>query len=235
MRELARKLGTWSRLRSTSLGCAWQEGLMVGAQLQALGRGDSAAYHVQALQVSAHAWGAEQLAQGLATGLPWEPLNKGMQAGKVQLALACPQAWVATGQYAAEAGSKHVTVLADIQVLAAQAVGEDYSQVCFDVQERAGEPWRWWATSQNWVRQVQADLKPLGWGLRRVSPQQWAQQQALSRLDGGESSLQARPPMDWRFSREPQHAPATVLDWLQTWGATAQGVRLAACGMALPV
>ncbi|MEY5028690.1 MAG: hypothetical protein RLZ63_1005 [Pseudomonadota bacterium] len=234
MRELARKLGAWSRLRPTSLGCAWQEGLMAGVQLQAVGRGEAAAYHVKALHASAHAWGSEQLAQGLATGLPWEPLKKGMQAGNTLLALACPQAWVASGQYAAEAGSKRQTVLADIQVLAAQAVGEDYSQVCFDAQERSGEPWQWWATSQNWVRQVQADLKPLGWGLRRVSPQQWAQQQALSRLDGGESSLQARAPMDWRFSCEPQHPPATVLDWLQTWGATAQGLRLAACGMALP-
>jgi len=233
MRQLARKLWGLARPRPAPLGCAWQEGAMVGVRLQALGKREAAAYGVKTLSVSAHAWGGEQLAQGLVTGLPWQPLQAELNAGKVQVALACPQAWVACGEYAAEGTGKQQAVLADIQVLAAQAVGEDYSQVCFDAQEGAAGAWRWWATSGHWVRQVQADLKSMGWRLDRVTPQQWAQQHALSRLEGGESSLQARPPMDWQFSREPQHAPDKVLEWLQTWGATAQGVRLAACGMAL--
>ena len=235
MRQLTGRLRTWSGLRSTSVGCAWQEGMMVGVQLQALNKGLMAAYQVKVMHVNAHAWGPDQLAQGVVTGLPWGSLQTGMNALRAQVALACPQAWVASGEHHAEAGTKPQAVLADIQVLAAQAVGEDYSQVCFDAQRNGPGPWHWWATSRNWVQQLQTELKPLAWALRRVAPQFWAQQQALMRLDGGEASLQARPPMDWQFSHEPQHALDTVSAWLQTWGASAQGVRLAACGMALPV
>lgn len=233
MRKLMNTWQAW--FRPVHVGCAWHEGHMVGAQLQAVSKGSRADFQVKAMHVCAHAWGAEQLAQGTAAGLPWEQLQSGMQVAQARVALACPQAWVASGGHVADASSKRQTVLADIQVQAAQAVGEDCSNVCFDAHVGTQGPWQWWATSSNWVQHIQADLAPLALRLRRVSPQYSAQCQALARLEGGESSLQARPPMDWQFSREPQHAQATVHDWLQVWAKTAQGLRLAACGMVLPV
>jgi hypothetical protein len=113
MRQLARKLWGLARPPSTLVGCAWQEGWMLGVQLEVLGRSAAAAYHVKAMHASAHAWGGEQLAQGLTTGLPWGSFRLGLNLKRAQVALACPHAWVAYGQYEAQASAKRQTVLAE--------------------------------------------------------------------------------------------------------------------------
>lgn len=225
--------GRWPWQPRVWTGCAWQEGVMVGVQLQLQAGDGDVTYRVKVMHCSVHAWGAEQLAQGQVAGLPWEDLHAGMQSTSMDLALACPSGWVAAGEHVPDASNKRSVVFAEIQVQAAQAVGEHLNQVCFDVQVRGGR-WMWWATSRQWVQQVQTALGRLPMQLHAVAPEHWAQHEALSRLSGGESSLQALAPMDWQFSSSPQHSQAQVQTWLRTWATTGQGVRLAACGMALP-
>ncbi len=235
MRVLVNTHWRWPWRRAAWVGCAWQEGQMVGVQLQPLASAGDAIWQVRYMHVCAHDWGAHQLAQGQASGLPWERLHANMGSSRAQLSLACPVAWVASGEYAAQGLDKRKSMLAEVQVHAAQAVGEGHADVCFDVHMSTDGPWHWWATSRRWIEQVQTDLAPLGTRLARIAPLDWAQQHALARLHGGESSLQARPPMDWQFSKEPQHAERAVKTWLQSWTMTVEGSRLAACGMALPV
>lgn len=233
MRSLMNKRWPWPWRRPAWVGCAWHEGHMVGVQLQPLMSHVTMVWQIQTMHACVHAWGSQKLSQGQAAGLPWERLHAGMGTAHMDVALACPSAWVASGEHAAGRHVKRRVVLAEIQVQAAQAIGESYTDVCFDALATTEGHWQWWATSRRWIEQVSAEVLPLSVRLRSVAPQHWAQHEALVRLHGGESSLQVQSAMDWQFSKTPQHPEADVKSWLQTWAMTAQGLRLAACGMAL--